>query len=116
VAHVGQEIDAFGAMRLRLIQTGGELLEMEATYTGEAGMPPEHLHPIQAERFEIVLVRQTQFECISRGHSNVPCSPLRSPCRDRMSRHRAACGPEEPREARETIAVDPTLADQATGH
>jgi quercetin dioxygenase-like cupin family protein len=58
VAHQGQEIDAFGAMRLRLAQTGdetdGELLEMEATYSGEAGMPPEHLHPQQAERFEVL--------------------------------------------------------------
>jgi mannose-6-phosphate isomerase-like protein (cupin superfamily) len=55
---VGQEIDAFGAMRLRLIQTanetGGELLEMEATYSGEAGMPPAHLHPKQAEHFEVL--------------------------------------------------------------
>jgi len=54
----GQEIDAFGAMRLRFVQTanetGGELLEMEATYSGKAGMPPEHLHPKQAERFEIL--------------------------------------------------------------
>jgi mannose-6-phosphate isomerase-like protein (cupin superfamily) len=54
----GQEIDAFGAMRLRLIQTanetGGELLEMEASYTGEAGMPPAHLHPNQAEHFEVL--------------------------------------------------------------
>src|SRR3954452_22837145 len=45
-------------MRLRLIQTAsetdGELLEMEATYSGEAGMPPEHLHPKQAEHFEIL--------------------------------------------------------------
>jgi mannose-6-phosphate isomerase-like protein (cupin superfamily) len=58
VAHAGQEIDAFGAMQLRLIQTAdetdGELLEMEATYSGEAGMPPEHLHPKQAEHFEIL--------------------------------------------------------------
>src|SRR5712672_830354 len=54
----GQEIDAFGAMRLRLIktgdETGGELLEMEATYSGTAGMPPEHLHPSQRERFGIL--------------------------------------------------------------
>ena len=44
MAHAGQEIDAFGAMRLLLVrtgeETGGELLEMEATYSGEAGMPP----------------------------------------------------------------------------
>ena len=56
--HPGQEIEGFGGMRLRLIQTGdetdGELLEMEARYTGEAGMPPAHLHPNQVERFEVL--------------------------------------------------------------
>jgi hypothetical protein len=31
-----------------------DLLEMEASYTGEAGLPPEHLHPNQAEHFEIL--------------------------------------------------------------
>ena len=45
-------------MSLLLVRTGeetdGELLEMEASYSGEAGMPPEHLHPKQAERFEIL--------------------------------------------------------------
>jgi len=58
VPEAGQEIEGFGGMRLRLIRTGeetdGELLEMEASYTGEAGMPPEHLHPKQAERFEVL--------------------------------------------------------------
>jgi quercetin dioxygenase-like cupin family protein len=56
--HAGQEIEGFGGMRLRLIQTGdetdGELLEMEASYSGEAGMPPQHLHPKQVEHFEVV--------------------------------------------------------------
>jgi quercetin dioxygenase-like cupin family protein len=54
----GQEIEGFGGMRLLLVLTGeetaGDLLEMQATYTGEAGMPPEHLHPSQVERFEIL--------------------------------------------------------------
>jgi hypothetical protein len=54
VAQAGQEIEGFGGMRLRLIRTDDELLEMEATYSGEMGMPPEHLHPKQAERFEIL--------------------------------------------------------------
>jgi mannose-6-phosphate isomerase-like protein (cupin superfamily) len=58
VPHQGQEIQSPGGMTLRLIRTGaetdGELLEMEATYSGEAGMPPEHLHPNQVERFEIL--------------------------------------------------------------
>jgi hypothetical protein len=50
----GQTIEGFGGMRLRLIRMDERLLEMEASYTGEAGMPPEHLHPRQAERFEIL--------------------------------------------------------------
>ena len=41
-------------MRLRLITVESEELVMEATYSGEAGMPPEHLHPNQAERFEVL--------------------------------------------------------------
>ncbi|HKH42823.1 MAG TPA: cupin domain-containing protein [Solirubrobacterales bacterium] len=56
--HAGQEIGSPGGMRLRFVRTGaetdGELLEMEATYTGDGGMPPMHLHPNQAERFEIL--------------------------------------------------------------
>jgi hypothetical protein len=54
VAHAGQVIEGFGGMQLRLVEVGGDLLEMEASYSGEAGMPPEHLHPRQAERFEIL--------------------------------------------------------------
>jgi quercetin dioxygenase-like cupin family protein len=41
-------------MRLRLDRVDPDVLEMEASYTGEAGMPPMHLHPSQAERFEIL--------------------------------------------------------------
>ena len=58
MAHAGQEIEGYGGFRLRLVRTGeetdGELLEMEATYGGAAGMPPEHLHPRQDERFEVL--------------------------------------------------------------
>lgn len=58
VAHAGQEIDGPGGFRLRLVrtaaETGGELLEMEASYSGSGLMPPEHLHPRQAERFEVL--------------------------------------------------------------
>ena len=50
----GQEIEGFGGVRLRLVKVGEDLLEMEASYSGEAGMPPEHLHPSQAERFEVL--------------------------------------------------------------
>jgi hypothetical protein len=45
-------------MALRFVRTGaetdGELLEMEATYSGDGGMPPMHLHPSQAESFEVL--------------------------------------------------------------
>ena len=44
--------------RLRLVrtaaETGGELLEMEASYPGTGVLPPEHLHPHQVERFEVL--------------------------------------------------------------
>jgi hypothetical protein len=54
----GQEIEGFGGHSLKLVktgeETGGELLEMEASYSGEAAMPPEHLHPNQAEHFEVL--------------------------------------------------------------
>jgi hypothetical protein len=54
MAQAGQVIEGFGGMQLRLVEVGDELLEMEATYSGEMGMPPEHLHPKQAERFEVL--------------------------------------------------------------
>jgi quercetin dioxygenase-like cupin family protein len=50
----GQEIEGFGGMRLRLLTVEREELVMEATYSGEAGMPPAHLHPSQAEHFEVL--------------------------------------------------------------
>ena len=54
----GQEIEGFGGFRLKLVRLGGEtdgeLLEMEASYSGEGGLPPEHLHPNQLERFEVL--------------------------------------------------------------
>ena len=58
IASAGQEIHGPDGFRLRLIRTAaetdGELLEMEATYSGAAGMPPVHLHPNQVERFEVL--------------------------------------------------------------
>jgi quercetin dioxygenase-like cupin family protein len=58
VAHAGQEIEGQAGFRLRLVktaaETGGELLEMEVTYGGSGQMPPEHLHPQQVERFEVL--------------------------------------------------------------
>lgn len=58
MAHAGQELEGPGGFRLRLVrtaaETGGELLEMEARYGGGGWLPPEHLHPRQAERFEVL--------------------------------------------------------------
>jgi quercetin dioxygenase-like cupin family protein len=58
MAHAGQEIHGQDGFVLRLVQTGaetgGEVLEMEATYGGTGGLPPEHLHPLQTERFEVL--------------------------------------------------------------
>ena len=58
MAHAGQEIVGHAGFRLRLIRTGAEtgggLLEMEASYGGDADLPPEHLHPSQVERFEVL--------------------------------------------------------------
>jgi quercetin dioxygenase-like cupin family protein len=58
VAEAGQEVGSLAGMTLRFVrtgaETGGELLEMEATYSGDGGMPPMHFHPSQTERFEIL--------------------------------------------------------------
>lgn len=50
----GQVLEGPDGFRLRLKEIGEEELVMEATYSGEAGMPPEHLHPSQLERFEVL--------------------------------------------------------------
>jgi len=54
VPHDGQEIHGPNGFRLRLVRTGEDVLEMEATYSGTGGFPPEHLHPRQAEHFEVL--------------------------------------------------------------
>ena len=54
MAHAGQEIEGFGGFRLRLISIEEDVLEMEASYGGDAVLPPEHLHPSQLERFEVL--------------------------------------------------------------
>ena len=35
-------------------ETDGELLEVEMTYNPQSERPPEHYHPYQAERFEVL--------------------------------------------------------------
>jgi quercetin dioxygenase-like cupin family protein len=54
MAHAGQEIEGFDGFRLRLVTIEPELLEMEASYGGTGQLPPEHLHPSQTERFEVL--------------------------------------------------------------
>ena len=58
MAHAGQEFEGYGGFRLRLSRpgrrAGGELLEMEASYPAGGQLPPEHLHPKQDERFEVL--------------------------------------------------------------
>jgi len=58
MAHSGQELKGPDGYRLRLVaaggETGGEMLEMEATYRRAGTLPPEHLHPQQVERFEVL--------------------------------------------------------------
>jgi quercetin dioxygenase-like cupin family protein len=59
MAHAGQELRSpDGGHHLRLVktgaETGGQLLEMEATYAGTGVFPPEHLHPNQDERFTVL--------------------------------------------------------------
>jgi quercetin dioxygenase-like cupin family protein len=58
MAVAGQELHGPGGYGLRLVRTAaetdGEVLEMEATYGQTNWLPPEHLHPRQSERFEVL--------------------------------------------------------------
>ena len=51
--HSGSEIHGPGVV-LRIVRNDGDLLELDASYEGAGLMPPEHLHPRQAERFEVL--------------------------------------------------------------
>ena len=53
MAEAGQELGS-GAFRLRIVQIDDEVLVMEARYGGDGRLPPEHLHPRQTERFEVL--------------------------------------------------------------
>jgi quercetin dioxygenase-like cupin family protein len=52
--HEGQEFAGHNGFRLKLLRISPEVLEMEASYSGQGGLPPEHLHPQQDERFEVL--------------------------------------------------------------
>jgi quercetin dioxygenase-like cupin family protein len=54
MAHPGQELSGPDGTRLRLVRVEEDVLEMEAHYPGSGALPPEHLHPRQAERFEVL--------------------------------------------------------------
>ncbi|MFL5782588.1 MAG: cupin domain-containing protein, partial [Thermoleophilaceae bacterium] len=49
----GQELGS-GTFRLRIVRIEDEVLVMEARYGGHGQLPPEHLHPSQTERFEVL--------------------------------------------------------------
>ena len=49
----GQELGS-DAFRLRFQRIEDDLLVMEAAYGGDGRLPPEHLHPRQEERFEVL--------------------------------------------------------------
>ena len=54
MAHEGQELEGRDGFRLKLLKISDDLLEMEALYTGRGRFPPEHYHPRQDERFEVL--------------------------------------------------------------
>ena len=54
MAEEGQLFEAPDGNTLRLVRISDDLLEMEATYSGEGAMPPPHFHPSQDERFEVL--------------------------------------------------------------
>ena len=54
MAHARQVIEGRDGFRLTLIETGGERLVMEASYSGKGPLPPMHHHPSQTERFEVL--------------------------------------------------------------
>jgi quercetin dioxygenase-like cupin family protein len=53
VPRQGDELGS-DAFRVRFVQIDKELLVMEASYGGDGRLPPEHLHPHQVERFEVL--------------------------------------------------------------
>ena len=54
MAREGQLFEAPDGNTLRLVRITADLLEMEATYSGEGALPPPHFHPTQDERFEVL--------------------------------------------------------------
>jgi quercetin dioxygenase-like cupin family protein len=53
MADAGQVIHGQDGLELRILTLEPELLVMESSSKGAGGLPPMHLHPSQAERFEV---------------------------------------------------------------
>lgn len=49
---MGEELKLGPGTTLRVVAHSGELLQLQATYSGGGAAPPAHLHPAQDERFE----------------------------------------------------------------
>ena len=54
MAHPGQEIKRANGFAVRIVTLEDELLEVEATYRGDAPLAPAHYHPSQDEHFEVL--------------------------------------------------------------
>lgn len=54
MAHEGQELVGPNGFTLKLLRITADVLEMEGSYSGEGGFPPEHFHPQQDEHFEVL--------------------------------------------------------------
>ena|SRR5437764_8648114 len=52
--HAGQELEGPDGYRLLFVRIEEDELEMEARYSGPGQLPPPHLHPRQAEQFEVL--------------------------------------------------------------
>lgn len=74
MAYEGQELVSHNGFRVKLIQITEEMLQMEASYSGEGGFPREHYHPQQDEHFEVLegAVRAMGLSGFT-GKSGRPC-------------------------------------------
>jgi quercetin dioxygenase-like cupin family protein len=54
MAREGQELVGRNGFRLKFSRITEDVLEMEGSYSGEGGLPPEHYHPNQDEHFEVL--------------------------------------------------------------
>ena len=52
--HEGQELNGYNGFRLKFVRITDDVLEMEAFYSGEGGLPPAHFHPSQDEHFAVL--------------------------------------------------------------